>query len=39
MGMGVVIVVLLIVLAVVLIKQKDASMPISFDLTTDLGRQ
>ena len=39
MGMGVVIVVLLIVLAVVLIKKKDASMPISFDLTTEVFGQ
>ena len=35
MGMGVVIVELLIVLAVDLIKQNDASMPISLDLTTE----
>ena len=39
MGMGVVIVVLLIVLAVVLIKKKDASMPVSFDLTTEVFGQ
>ncbi|MFA4033095.1 D-alanyl-D-alanine carboxypeptidase family protein [Blautia stercoris] len=39
MGMGVVIVVLLIVLVVVLIKKKDASMPVSFDLTTEVFGQ